>query len=132
MSALLIVVAQAAPLDVLLSEADKISTDAYGVTLPPLDESPSVLLDWTDGLLAAWHAADRKGEDPMIVVPTTREEVCLRVLRRISSGSLDPDDVLFVEVTKNGKVVMHSVDSRGEFEEPWKEGFFDWRAKELF
>ena len=79
------------------------------------------------------------------LLETHSEHLILRILRRIretSEGELPPDvrpikpgdvAVLYVSPDKDGcKVVEIPINPDGEFAEPWPNGFFPERAKELF
>jgi AAA ATPase domain/Protein of unknown function (DUF3696) len=79
------------------------------------------------------------------LIETHSEHVILRILRRIretTDGELAPKlmpirpeevAVLYVSPTKDGcKVIEIPINSDGEFAEPWPDGFFPERAKELF
>ena len=79
------------------------------------------------------------------LLETHSEHLILRILRRIretTDGELPagltpirPEDVavLYVSPGKDGcKVVEIPINPDGEFAEPWPDGFFPERAKELF
>jgi len=79
------------------------------------------------------------------LIETHSEHLILRILRRIretAAGELPegmtaitPDDVavLYVKPGKDGSEVIHiPVNEDGEFDEPWPDGFFSERARELF
>ncbi len=80
-----------------------------------------------------------------LLLETHSEHLILRVLRRIretSAGNLDPDQIgirpediaiLYVKPGKEGsEVVELAVTPDGDFSDPWPDGFFPDRAKELF
>ncbi len=80
-----------------------------------------------------------------VIVETHSEHLILRILRRIretTDGELPadvpavrPEDVavLYVQPGAQGaEVVQIPVTGEGEFAQPWPEGFFPERAKELF
>lgn len=79
------------------------------------------------------------------LLETHSEHLILRLLRRIretASGelppgatSISPDDVaiLYVKPGSEGSQVIHlPVNKEGDFDEPWPDGFFPERSKELF
>jgi hypothetical protein len=79
------------------------------------------------------------------LIETHSEHLILRILRRIretSEGELPPElnpvkpedvAVLYVSPAKEGCRVVHiPINPDGEFAEPWPDGFFPERAKELF
>jgi hypothetical protein len=79
------------------------------------------------------------------LLETHSEHLILRLLRRIretADGSLppgatpiNPDDVaiLYVKPSGEGSQVVHlPVNEEGDFDEPWPDGFFPERSKELF
>ncbi len=79
------------------------------------------------------------------LLETHSEHLILRLLRRIretASGELlpgatpiSPDDVaiLYVKPGSEGSQVIHlPVNNEGDFDEPWPDGFFPERSKELF
>jgi AAA15 family ATPase/GTPase len=86
------------------------------------------------------------GEQPnTFLLETHSEHLILRILRRIretTEGELPsglrpikPEDVavLYVSPSKDGcKVIDIPINPDGEFAEPWPDGFFPERAKELF
>ena len=80
-----------------------------------------------------------------ILIETHSEHLILRILRRIRETANDelpgtlpfihPDDVavLYVQPGENGSEVIEiPITEDGEFAEPWPNGFFAERAKELF
>jgi hypothetical protein len=79
------------------------------------------------------------------LIETHSEHLILRILRRIRETTdgqpapgvppVRPDDVcvLYVQPGKEGAEVIHiPVTDEGEFEQPWPDGFFPERARELF
>ena len=79
------------------------------------------------------------------LIETHSEHLILRILRRIRETAenalpegvmaIRPEDVcvLYVEPGKDGsRVVQLPVNAEGDFDEPWPDGFFSERAKELF
>jgi predicted ATPase len=79
------------------------------------------------------------------LIETHSEHLILRILRRIretAEGTLPadlppikPDDVSVVYVQPGdagSRIIPLPVNEEGEFTEPWPEGFFTERAKELF
>jgi predicted ATPase len=79
------------------------------------------------------------------LIETHSEHLILRLLRRIREttsgelpqghGDLTPDDVAvyFLQKEKDaGQASLLRIDETGEFVDPWPQGFFEERAKELF
>ena len=79
------------------------------------------------------------------VLETHSEHLMLRILRRIRESAdselpesrypITPDDVsvLYIEPTVRGALVHHlPITEDGEFAEPWPQGFFAERARELY
>lgn len=80
-----------------------------------------------------------------LIIETHSEHLILRLLRRIretAEGNLDegqipiaPDDlaVVYAKPTENGTKLVHlRVTEDGDFADPWPDGFFAERARELF
>ena len=78
------------------------------------------------------------------LIETHSEHLILRILRRIretSEGTLpegatpitpDQVSVVYVQPGKNGSKIIHlPVTADGDFAQPWPDGFFDERIKEL-
>jgi len=67
-----------------------------------------------------------------VVFCTQSEAIILRILRRIREGKLQPDQVDVWFADDNKEPIRLNIDTDGEFVDQWPNGFFDWRAEELF
>ena len=68
------------------------------------------------------------------IVETHSEHLILRIQQKVALGELDPKDVAisYINPTPDGKKVVDiPMDHNGLFTEPWPEGFFEERKKEV-
>jgi len=69
------------------------------------------------------------------IVETHSEHLMLRLQRRIREGVLTPNDVLvlYVDHSKEGSACLElRLDSEGDFNDEWPDGFFEEGYKEIF
>lgn len=74
----------------------------------------------------------REPDNRILVIGTMHEEGILRASRLIREGKIPHDSVQVVEVPETGEPVFHAFDETGEFVTKWVDGFFQYRAEELF
>lgn len=96
---------------------------------PELHIHPRLQLEMGDLLLQSAQSLNKT-----LVLETHSEHIILRQLRRIEEGKYSPDSlsVLYVNVIDGmSRVERLEVNSEGDFDKDWPDGFFDERDKEL-
>lgn len=96
---------------------------------PELHIHPRLQLELGDLLMQSAQKLNKT-----LVLETHSEHIILRQLRRIEEGKFSPESlsVLYVNVVDGmSRVERFEVNSEGDFDKDWPEGFFDERDKEL-